>query len=190
VSQDIPQWSFHIVATATHVVAAVALVMLVLAPTRGMALFCIVPGVLSACAAVAARRNRAITLYIAFGVLVGFVFWSFVSAVNHGAFLEALVTALLAVGAAWLLQQPRWPAAAFTTVVACLLGSLLVPMLYTSPFSIDPVYSRRSGVTGLSMLVIGLMYVGLGVWESALNRKTHDDDGRSREKRRASERVQ
>lgn len=171
---------FGIVAVSVHVLAAAALAVLVILPTRPMALFCIVPGALSGCAAVAALRDRPVTLYVAFGVLMGYVFWQVASAVNQGQYLDLIVACLLAAGAAWLLYSPDLPAVLFTGILVVLLAALTLAFYHQRNDWDDPERIRRSAINGIVVLGTGLVYVSLGFYEASLRRK----EARARRRRR------
>jgi hypothetical protein len=159
-----------IVAVFAHGAAAIAMAVLVILPTRAMALYCIVPGVLIGCTGVAALRGRPITLYAAFGVLMGYVFWYFVSAVNQGEFVVLIPILLLAAAVTWLLHSPDWPSVIFTGVVILLLVGLTLLMYRQRTQLDDPERVVSTTATGLVMLCVGLMYVGVGFWEESLRR--------------------
>ena len=134
-----------------------------------MAIFCIVAGALIGCASVPAVRGRPVTLYVAFGVLMGNAFWMAVSAVNQGALLELVPVVLLVVGAAWFLKQPRWPAALFSAILLVFFMGISV-LDYRQrhiDFEYDPEYIRRGAITSLVVSALGLVYVGLGLAQSS-----------------------
>jgi hypothetical protein len=177
-----------IAAIVVHILAAVALVILFF-KTGGMTVFCVVAGTLIGGLSVAARPGRPITLYIAFGVLMGYVFWMGASAISQSAFLELLILVLLAAGAVWFLQDPRWPAALCTAVLALLLiGLAAVQFRQALQFiEYDPELIRRSALTSLVVLAIGLMYVGLGFAEASLQGPPKAKRARRRMKQRVVE---
>jgi hypothetical protein len=181
--------TYKAIAIGTHVLAAIALVLLFL-KTGGMTLFCVVPGVLIGCASVAARPGRPVTLYAAFGVLMGYAFWMAVSAVNQHDVLSLVPVALVVVGAAWLLQTPRWPSALFTAV-AVLLSLGLAVLQYRHRHDVggfDPEQVRRGALTSLVVLALGLVYLGLGFAEATLQEPRQRPRAvRRRERPRADE---
>src|SRR5438132_10376767 len=89
-----------------HGVTALALVLLFL-KTGGMTVFCVVAGALIGCASVAVRPGRPVTLYVAFGLLMGYSFWMGASAISQQSYLLLVFLLVLAGGALWLLEQPR-----------------------------------------------------------------------------------
>jgi hypothetical protein len=161
---------FITIALAVHLLAAIALVLLFL-KTGGMTVFCVVAGALIGCASVAARPGRAVTMYVAFGMLMGYAFWMGASAISQRAFLELVVLLLLVGGVVWLLQDPRWPSALFSGVVVLLCLGLAVLQYTRREFSeYDPELVRRSVLTSYVVLGLGLVYLGLGLAETALQK--------------------
>jgi hypothetical protein len=162
---------FQIAGLIVHLISAIAL-LLAFREAGGMVAFCVVSGALIGCGAVPARPGRPVTLYAAFGLLVGFAFWLFVSAVNQREFLVVIPAALLATGAVWLLQEPGWPPVLFTGVVALLcLG--LVGLQYQHRYDLDgldPETARRNALTTLVVLTVGLVYLALGFAEASLRK--------------------
>jgi hypothetical protein len=163
--------SIFAISLVIHVLSAVAVILLFMA-TRSMAGFCVISGALIACAGAAAQRGQPVSLYIAFGMFMGYAFWLAVSAINQRAFIEVLPAALLAAGAAWLLQDPRWASVLFTGITA-LLCLALAGLAYNHRFEIDfdPERIRLSALTTLGVLTIALVYLALGFAEASL-RKT------------------
>lgn len=166
---------FLAVTLGIHVMATLALVLLYF-KTGIMTGFCVVAGALIGCVSVPARPGRPVSQYVAFGVLMGYVFWMGVSAVNQRDFLILVPVVLLAAGAAWWLQAPREPATVFTGIVVLLFLGLAV-LQYQQPHhagGFDPDRVRRSGVTSLGILGIGLVYLALGTAEALMRqpRKT------------------
>ena len=132
-----------------------------------MTLFCLIPGALIGCASVAAARGRPIPLYCAFGLLMGFTFWMGVSSVNQSDFLGLIFLLVLAGGVVWSLQQPGWPSVAFTTVITLLLLGMVI-LQYRNRhllIGVDANMVRRTLVTALGVLAVGLLYLGVGFAE-------------------------
>ncbi|HWE37990.1 MAG TPA: hypothetical protein VG406_15575 [Isosphaeraceae bacterium] len=152
-----------------HALAAVVLVILVV-NTGVMAGFCVVAGLLIGAAGVPTMPGRPIALYAAFGALMGYAFWMFVSALNLGNYLTLVPALLVVAGAAWLLRDPGWPPAIFTGVVvlAC-LG--LNAVIYANRFDVEDVDSAdivRSVATSTVVLLVGLVYGALGLAEAMI----------------------
>jgi len=161
--------ALQIIAVVVHLLAATALVLLFL-KTRGMTLFCVVPGVFIGGSSVLARPGRPITVYVAFGVLMGFVFWLSASAVNMRSFLDLVFVLLVVGGAVWFLQVPSWPSASFAAAVALLYLGLSIAE-YRHPAEslyFDDAHLRRGALTSIVVLTIGLVYLGLGFAEVSL----------------------
>lgn len=157
------------IAIGVHVLATITLVLLFL-QTGGMTGFCVVAGVLIGCVSVPARPGQPVTLYVAFGVLMGYAFWTGASAVNQRDLLALVPVLLLAAGAAWLLQAPSWPSVLFTGS-AVLLSLVLAVFQYrhrNDPHDFDPEHIRRSAVTAIVVLTLGLVYLGLGFAEAMM----------------------
>jgi hypothetical protein len=176
----------QVLAIVMHVLAAAVLVVLAALPTRPMALFCLVPGVLTGCVIPAVLRNRPVTLYAAFGVLMGYAFWDLASSINQGHFLDLLAVCILAASTAWLLQQPSWPPLLLTEI----MGSLLIGfnlLAYSQRFDwTEPEYIARSTGTALGILCTGMLYGALGFWEASLRGlppKPRENRSRKRRKR-------
>jgi hypothetical protein len=167
-----PQATLRMVALAVHGLAVVAVVLLFL-KTSGMTVFCVVPGALIGCACVAAQPGRQITVYAAFGFLMGFVFWDCASIVNQKAFLVLIVVALIAAGAVWFLRSPTWPAVLFTAI-AVLLRLAIAASTYRHRFDTeyDPNYILRSVLTVAVVLSLGLVYLGLGFAETVVQKSS------------------
>jgi hypothetical protein len=161
----------HAVTIGVHVLAAGALGLLLL-KTGTMGVFCVGSGALIGCAAVPARPGRSPTLYIAFGVLMGYAFWTGVSAVNMGVFFYLIPALLLGVGAAWFLEQPGWPSVLFTGIMDLLIGGLVaLELRYRPPGDVvDPEHLRRSTLTSGVVLSVGLVYLVLGFIEAMLGK--------------------
>lgn len=158
-----------------HGLAAVALLLLFLS-TRGMTAIIVVSGTLIGCTSVPARQGRPIALYCGFGLLMGDVFWTLVSFVNQREFLGLVPALLLAVGVAWLLNDPCWSAALFAAVTILLSAALSIWQLQLTRnfISVDDEHVRRSAITSLVALGVGSVYLCLGVAECLLpkSRKT------------------
>jgi hypothetical protein len=165
-----------------HGAVALALVIL-FGKTGAMAGWCIVPGVLIACASAAAIPGRSITCYAAFGALMGVAFWLGVSAINAGQYLELIPSLLLLTGVAWFLRDPRWASFIFTSVVIALcLG--LTRLVYSARFehpTSDVEHVVRSVITSVVILVVGWVYLGVGFLEVKL--------GQARRKKRKSRAI-
>jgi hypothetical protein len=178
---------FQVVALGVHLLAAAVLVLLFL-QTGGMTVFCVVAGALIGCASVPARPGRPVTLYVAFGVLMGYAFWMAVSAVNQRAVLSLVPVVLLVAGAVWLLEAPRWPAALFTGVAVLLsLGLAVLQYRQRHDTDYDPEYVRHSAVTSLVVLSLGLVYLGLGSAEAMWREPRKAKRGGRRVARRRTE---
>jgi hypothetical protein len=143
---------------AFHALAAVTLILLVV-NTGVMAGFCVVAGLLIGAAGVPTMPGRPMALYAAFGALMGYAFWMFVSAVNTGNYLSLVPALLVVAGAAWLLREPGWPPAIFTGVVVLVcLG--LNAAVYANRFDVEDVDSDhivRSVRTSTIVLLVGLV---------------------------------
>lgn len=153
----------------THALAAVVLIALI-ATTGGMAVFCVVGGLLIGAAAVPTMPGRPITLYAAFGALMGYAFWMFVSAVNQGQYLALVPTLLVVAGAAWLVHDPGVPPAIFTGVVVLVcLG--LNAVIYANRFDnveVDSDIIVRTVRASTIVLLVGLVEGALGFTEAML----------------------
>jgi hypothetical protein len=106
-----------------------------------------------------------LTLYAGFAVLIGFVFWTGVSAIVHREFIVIIGAALLAAGIAWALYDPGFPAAIFTAVIVFLFGALHLLTLMFLDSTDDRSRVVRSAAVGLAVLGVGLTYTLLGVGE-------------------------
>jgi hypothetical protein len=164
--------SLFAAALIVHVLAAVAIALAFL-ETRAMTGFCVISGALIACGGAAAEPGRPITLYAAFGTLMGYAFWLAVSTINHRAFLYVIPVVLLAIGAVWVLQNPSWPSVLFggVTAVLCLALTGLEFQHRFDADRADPDSIRRSALTTLVVLTIGLVYLAVSFGEVSL-RKT------------------
>jgi hypothetical protein len=161
--------TLRVIALVVHPLAAIVLLLLFF-KTWGMTVLCVVPGVLIGCGSVAARPGRPVTLYAAFGVLMGYAFWMGASAVSQGAIVAFVPILLLVAGALWLLQQPSWPSAIFAGVVVllCLGLALLEYRQHPEFMEYDPELIRRSALTSFVVLSLGLVYLALGFAEASL----------------------
>src|SRR5262249_4423684 len=137
-------------------------------------------GALIGCAAVPARPGRSITVYVTFGVLMGYAFWIAVSAVNLGQLLDLVPPLLLAVGAAWFLQKLHWPSALFTRLVIPLNIGLAVLLYQNRPAYEGEEATRyvHTALTSFVVLGVGLVYLVLSFAEARLykshkSRRTH-----------------
>jgi uncharacterized membrane protein len=151
--------------------AAIALALL-LGKTGAMAGWCIFPGILIACASVAASPGRPLMLYAAFGDLMGFAFWLGVSAINAGQYLDLLPALLLLVGVSWFLREPEWPSFIFTGVVVALCLGLMA-YLYSHRFDLshsDLELTVRVVNTSVVMLVVGAVFLAVGFIEVKLKK--------------------
>src|SRR5262245_37256969 len=74
--------------------------------TGAMAVVCLVIAVLTGCATAAALRGRPITLYVAFGLVIGHSCWVLISAVSRGNPLWLITMLPAAVTVVWLLTAP------------------------------------------------------------------------------------
>jgi hypothetical protein len=161
----------RIASIVLHVGAALAL--LVLLSRAGVtAGWCIFPGVLIACGSVPTMPGRPVTLYVSFGILMGYAFWLAVSAINLGEYLTLVPALLIVVGSAWLLNEPAWASAIFTWVaVAFCLG--LTILLHQNRFNYpaDEIESiGRTVATSAVVLVVGLLYSLFGFAEMMLKK--------------------
>ena len=149
-----------------HALAAV--VVLVLALKTGlMAGWCVVPGFLIACGAAASVPGRPLTLYAAFGSILGLSFWTAVSAINQGFYLNLIPIILLIVGVSWLLRDPEWPSILFT-MAAIVLELGITALIYSHRDDIrdvEPELVIRSLATTGTMLVVGAAYSAVGFAE-------------------------
>jgi len=180
--------TLRILGFALHVVAAGVLVLLFL-KTGGMTVFCVVAGALIGCASVPARPGRPITVYAAFGLLMGYAFWMGASAISQGNFLLLLFLLVLAGGAVWLLEQPRWPAALFTAImVLFLLGLAAVQYRHADLSDYDPTLVRHTALTTLMVLGLALAYIGLGCAESSFLEPANSKRPARRKRLRSSSR--
>lgn len=161
--------ALRIVAWAAHGVAALVLALLCF-QSPAMTLFCIVPGALIGCASVAAMRGRPVTLYCAFGALMGLAFWLGVSSVNQRDFIGLIILIVLAAGVVWMLQQPNWASVIFAGLMALLiLGLSILQYRYRHQVSVvDAETIRRSFLTTLGVVSVGLLYLGHGFAEVLL----------------------
>ena len=178
--------TFRWIAIVLGIIGAALLVLLMI-KMPGMALFCVVPGALIGCACVPTLPGRPITLYVAFGIFMGYVFWLCASIVNQGAWLALLPVLLLATGAVWLLQLPSWPSAIFT-VVAGLFSLGLAVVLYATRHQViaeDPEQVRMSALVSITMLALGLAFSGLGFAEALATKPRF-----KKKKKRRIERVE
>jgi hypothetical protein len=158
--------AFRIASIAAYVIAAIALA-LTFKETRAMTGFCVVAAVLIGCGSVPARPGRAVTLYGAFGVLVGHAFWLFVSGINQGMYLILIPAVLMAVGAVWMMQEPTWPSVIFLGAAAA-LNLALAGLEYQNRFDAalaDPDTIRRSALTSTVVLVVALVFLAVGFTE-------------------------
>ena len=156
------------IALAMHVVAAIALVLLFF-QTRGMTVLCIGAAALIGCGAVPARPGRPVTLYITFGMLMGYAFWLAISAISQREFLGMVIVLLLVIGALWLLQDPRWPATVYCGVVFLLcLGMAGWQYRNRHDLEYEPELVRKSALTSLVILGVAVVYLVLGFTEAAL----------------------
>jgi hypothetical protein len=155
-----------------HALAAVTLVLLVV-NTGVMAGFCVVAGLLIGSAGLPTMPGRPIPLYTAFGALMGYAFWMFVSAINTGNYLSLVPALLVVAGAAWLLHEPGWPPAIFTGVVVLVcLG--LNAVVYANRFDVEGVDSEHivlSVRTSTVVLLVGLVYGALGMAEAMIQKR-------------------
>ena len=159
--------TLRIIGLVLHVLAAGVLVLLFL-KTGGMTVFCVVAGALIGCASVPARPGRPIIVYAAFGFLKGYALWMGASAISQGNFLLLLFLLVLAGGAVWLLEQPRWPAALFTAImVLFLLGLAAVQYRRADQSDYEPTLVRHTALTTLVILGLALVYIGLACAESS-----------------------
>jgi len=179
------------ISIALHCVAAITVGLLFYA-TRGMTGFCVIPAALVACASVPAVPRRPINLYASFGLLVGFSFWAFVSALNQREWLGLLLPILLVAGAVWLLQAPGWPSLGFSGVIVALCLIMAAPMFSKRPDFDDPIpdRARKSAVTAFGILFLASAYSGAGFAEALFKtpggpvrprrkkkrRRRHDED--------------
>lgn len=164
--------NFRIASIAVYVLAAIALG-LTFRETRAMTGFCVISAVLIGCASVPARPARPVTLYGAFGLLVGHAFWLFVSGINQGFYLSLIPAVLMAVGAVWMMQNPAWPSVIFLAVVDVLhlaIAAIQYQFRYDAEHS-DPETIRRSVLTSVVVLVSGLAFLAVGFTEELLRKK-------------------
>jgi hypothetical protein len=163
---------FRVATWVVHGLAAVVLLVL-FSKTGVMASWCIVPGLLIACGSAASIPGRPLTLYAAFGAVLGLSFWLAVSAINQGFYLNLIPVLLLIVGVSWLLREPEWPSAIFTLVAIALeLG--ITAMIYTNRDDIrdvEPEMIIKSLSTTTTMLFVGAVYATVGFAEILLLKK-------------------
>jgi hypothetical protein len=164
-----PKQMIRVAAMASHAVA-VGVVAYLFSQTSGMTLFCVIAGVLIGCGGAGSVPGRPISAYSAFGSLMGYAFWVSVSAINQGAFTGLIPATLLAIGVVWFLQQPARPSVIFTIIVTSLLLIMAVSE-HRNPYDVDgwePDEVRRSALTAMGALSLGLMYLGIGFAECRL----------------------
>lgn len=92
------------------------------------------------------------------------------SAVNRGADLMVVPTALVGVGAAWLVHSPDRPSALFTATAA-LVCIILAGLSYQYRHEFvqeDAETIRHTALTTVVVLAIGLGYLALGFTEIKL----------------------
>ena len=165
----IDKTQFRWMTWAAHGVAIVGVVLLFL-QTRGMTVFCTVAAVLIGCGSVSSVPGRSISTYAAFGSLMGYAFWISVSAINQGEFVSLVPAVLLIIGCAWFLQETRWPSFVFAICVALLLLVMAIAS-YRNPYDVDgwePDAVRRSALTAIGVVSLGVMYLCLSFSEGML----------------------
>ena len=158
-------------ALVAHAATAVTLLILVL-QAPAMALFCLVAGALIGCAGVPTVPDRPVTVYTAFGVLMGYGFWVAVSAINQRVPLSLLPALLLVTGAVWLLKQPSWPSTLFCVAAVIFIVGLAI-LQYRGRHEADDFdqdHIRRSALISLIVPSVGLVYVGLGFAQYSLGK--------------------
>jgi hypothetical protein len=161
--------AFRIASIVVYIIAAVAFAFLY-RETSAMTGFCVVAAVLIGCGSVPARPGRPVTLYGAFGLLVGHAFWLFVSAINQGMYLGLIPAVLTAVGAVWMMQNPTWPSVIFSGAVGVLnlaLAGLQFQHRFDATLS-DPDTIRRTVLTSVVVLVVGLVFLAVGFTEMVM----------------------
>ena len=135
---------------------------------RAMLIFCLVVAGLIAPGSRAAVPGRPLTLYIAFGLLMGYVFWMGVSALNQQYWFLLILVLITAIGAAWVLQHPGVPSLIYTEIAILVSIAIAIQLFRAKPDFSDPVpdRERQTGITMMIMLVIGMLYTALGVTEA------------------------
>ena len=169
---------FRVATWGLHGVVAVVLVVL-LAKTGVMAGWCIFPGLLIACAGASASPGQPLTVYSAFGALMGFSFWEAVGEIHSGHYLELIPALLLLVGASWFLREPEWPSFLFSVVMVALWLALLA-WIWDRRFELadtDPDDAIKKVRTSVVVLVVGMAYLAAGLAQVKL--------GRSRRKKKS-----
>ena len=159
----------RVAAMAAHAVA-LGVVVFLFTQTRTMTAFCVIASLLIGCGGIGSVPGRPISAYAAFGSLMGYAFWISVSAINQRAFLALIPAILLVIGIVWFLQQPAWPSVIFTIIVTSLLLIMAISE-YRYPYDVDgwePDQVRRSALTAIGVLGLGLMYLGFGFAECRL----------------------
>ncbi len=160
---------FRWVTLAAHVVAAAAVVLTFL-QTRAMTGFCVVAATLIGCGSVNSVPGQSVSTYAAFGSLMGYAFWISVSAINQGEYLALVPAALLVAGSVWFLQATQWPSFVFAACVAAVMLAVAVSS-YRQPYDVDgwePDEVRRSAVTSIGVVSVGLMYLFVSRAEAVL----------------------
>ena len=160
---------FRVATWLIHGVVVITLIVLLL-QNRAIAGWCIFPGLLIACASVAASPGRPLTLYGAFGALMGLSFYLGVSSIYSGDYLGLVPVLLLIVGVSWFLREPAWPSFVFS-VVAVSLALGLMALLYHNRFELsdeNPEFTVRFVRTSVVMLVVGTVYLAVGFAEVTL----------------------
>lgn len=157
------------VTVAAHAVAVVVVMALFL-QTQAMTAFCAVAAALIGCGSVSSVPGRSVALYAAFGALMGYAFWISVSAIHQHEYLALVPAVLLITGCVWFLQELRWPSLLFATCVAVLMLGMAVSS-YRYPYDVDgwePDEVRRSAVTAIGVVSVGLIYLIVGFTEVML----------------------
>ena len=154
---------------ASHAVA-VAVVVLLFRQTQAITAFCAVAAILIGCGSVSSVPGRSVSLYAAFGTLMGYAFWISVSAIHQHEYLALVPAVLLITGCVWFLQELRWPSFLFTASLAVWMLVTAVSS-YRNPYDVDgwePDEVRRSAVTSVGVVSVGLMYLVVAFTEGML----------------------
>ena len=101
---------------------------------------------------------------------MGYAFWIGVSAIHQREYLVLIPAVLLITGCVWFLQELRWPSFLFAASLAVWMLVTAVTS-YRNPYDIDgwePDEVRRSAVTAVGFVSVGLMYLVVAFTEGLL----------------------
>jgi hypothetical protein len=171
------------IAIGIHAVAVVVLAVLWWTD-GGLALVFLVPSALIGAASVRAVAGRPVTLYCGFGLLLGFGFWTLISAVRYGDPLIGVAALLLLAGSAWVLNDPGWPSLIFTGVVVALLLAVTLWMIPYGDEIGESVRVRRMARLTFGVLTVGMAYACAAFAEIALPAQKSSPQPARKKKRR------